>query len=64
MVERELQDFINILPLRNHMATLNLMNLVNDDEAAQVELNDNRIIQMVQEAEEEDIPEEEKVDLA
>ena len=45
-LERELQDAINILPVRNPMAISNLINPVEEDEAAHMELNDSEIIQM------------------
>ena len=64
MVERELQDDITILPLSNTMTIYNLINSVEEDEVAQVQLNDSEIIQMIQEAEEEkDEQEEEQVEM-
>ena len=60
MVERELPDATNILPLSNPMAIFNLINSAEEDEATHMESNDSKIIQMVQDDEEE---EEEQVEL-
>ena len=47
MVERELPDATNILPLSNPMAIFNLINSAEEDEATHMESNDSKIIQMV-----------------
>ena len=43
-VERELQDAINIIPLRNPMIIYNLINSLEKDKAAHMESNDSEII--------------------
>ena len=63
MIERKLHDVIKIIPFRNTMAEAILISSVESSDVAHLELYNIDIIQMVQEAEEEEKNEEYQVKL-